>query len=97
LKALLADLAVMLEAQQHMLLSQSAVQDELRLSADQADRLKAVFRSIIERGPVELRDLPRVSVGERSQQLLREMKAHQKAIGGILTPIQLTRLGQIAL
>jgi serine/threonine protein kinase len=93
----LADLAVLRGAQQHTLLNRSSVQDDLQLSENQRDRLAMVYEDIISSGPVEQRDLPRLSTETRSQQLVREMREHDDAIAEILTPTQFIRLDQIAL
>jgi hypothetical protein len=96
-KTLLADLAVMHEAFRHMLLNDRSVQDELKLSPEQRNRLQAIFQDIQDRGPLQRRDMPHLSADQRSQQLLSEMKAHETAIAEILTTPQLARLRQIAL
>jgi eukaryotic-like serine/threonine-protein kinase len=96
-KTLLADLAVMRSAFRHMLLSDPAVQRDLKLSAEQRQRLGVVIRDIREHEPVPGDEVPHISPEEKSQQLVREMKAHEAAIATILQPDQLHRLGQIAL
>ncbi|MFL5341354.1 MAG: protein kinase domain-containing protein [Gemmataceae bacterium] len=89
-EAVLADVVAIRGAERHMLLSESAVQDELRLSADQRARVNAVVRDIVDH-PQGFRR------GQTSQLLLREMKAHEAQIVAILTPAQFNRLKQIAL
>jgi serine/threonine protein kinase len=97
-QAILADLTLMRNAFRHLLLAKPAVQDELKLSADERTRLATVLGDIreLQPGPAH-RDPPSVSGEDRSHQMLRDMRKHETAIAGILTPAQLARLGQIAL
>ncbi len=88
LEKLLSDLAVIRAAERHMLLSEPAVQEDLKLTAEQKTRLNVIFREIIDRHP---------SRADRSQQLVAEMRAHETGIAAILTPTQLNRLKQIVL
>jgi serine/threonine protein kinase len=97
LELVLDDLAVMRGAARHMMLSESSVQEDLKVSTEQQSRLNVVFREIRDHGPLRMQDMPQTSRAERSQQLLKEMRAHETAIAAILTPIQLARLKQIAL
>jgi len=96
-QAVLADLEVMRGAERHMLLSEPAVQNDLKLSSVQRTRLAAIFREIIDHGPVQQRELPKVGATDRSAQLLGEMRTHEYQIAEILTAAQLSRLKQIAL
>jgi serine/threonine protein kinase len=96
-ESVLADLAVMRAAERHMLLSGPDVKDDLGLTAQQRARLADVFQEIWDHGPLRHLDFPRMTKGERSQQLLAEMKEHESVIAGILTPAQFERLRQIAL
>jgi serine/threonine protein kinase len=97
-QAILADLTLMRNAFRHLLLAKPAVQDELKLSADERTRLATVLADIreLQPGPPR-RDPPPANGDDRSRQMLREMRTHETAIAGILTPAQLARLGQIAL
>jgi len=97
-QAILADLTLMRDAFRHLLLTHRDVQDDLKLSAEARTRLTIVLSDIHE-GP---HDSPPGRKGQpggddRSRQMLREMRAHETAIAGILSPAQLARLQQIAL
>jgi serine/threonine protein kinase len=95
-KAILADLAIIQGAERHMLLSESSVQDDLKLTAAQRARLTPVFAEI--RGPGPGPGFgPPPDGPKRGQKLLAEMKAHEAAIADILTATQFQRLGQVAL
>jgi serine/threonine protein kinase/gas vesicle protein len=98
-QAILADLTLMRDAFRHLLLTDRAVQDDLKLSADARTRLAAVLSDIHDH---HLDSSPRHNDSppggnDRSRQLLREMRGHETAIAEILSPAQLARLGQIAL
>jgi serine/threonine protein kinase len=97
-KTLLADLAVMHDAHRHTLLRNPAVQAELKVTDQQRERLNVIIQEIENHKPFDRNDeLPRASAEQRSQQMLREMKAHESAIAETLTAGQLARLRQIAL
>jgi serine/threonine protein kinase len=98
-QAILADLTLMRDAYRHLLLAKPAVEDDLKLTADERTKLAAVLGDIreLQPGPSPRRDPPPAAGEDRSRQMLREMRTHETAIAGILTPAQLTRLGQIAL
>ncbi len=98
-QAILADLTLMRDAYRHLLLTDRAVQDELKLSPETRTRLATVLSDIrdVPPGSPPRREPPPGSGDDRSGQLLREMRTHETAIGTILSPTQLTRLAQIAL
>jgi serine/threonine protein kinase len=98
-QAILADLSLIRNAFRHLLLTDRAVQDDLKLSTDARTRLAAALSDIHEPppGPPPHREPPSASGDDRSRQMLREMRGHETAIAGILSPAQLARLGQIAL
>jgi serine/threonine protein kinase len=98
-QAILADLTLMRDAYRHLLLTDHAVQDELKLSPEARTRLATVLSDIrdVPPGSPPRREPPPGSGDDRSGQLLREMRTHETAIGTILSPTQLTRLAQIAL
>jgi hypothetical protein len=98
-QAILADLTLMRDAYRHLLLTDRAVQDELKLSPETRTRLATVLSDIrdVPPGSPPRRESPPGSGDDRSGQLLREMRTHETAIGTILSATQLTRLAQIAL
>jgi serine/threonine protein kinase len=98
-QAILADLTLMRDAYRHLLLTKPAVQDDLKLTADERKRLAAALSDMhdLQPGPPQRHDPTPGSGDGRSRQMLREMRTHETAIAGILTPAQLTRLAQIAL
>jgi hypothetical protein len=75
------------------------VQDDLKLSPEARTRVSAALSDIREfpPGPSLHRSPPSASGDDRSRKVLREMRAHETAIAGILSPAQLDRLRQIAL
>src|SRR5262249_15015226 len=79
-KGILANLAVMQGAWQHALLGNSAVQDDLELSADQRSRIGDIIQDIGGHRQEPFRDFHRLNEEERSQRLLDEVKAHEAAI-----------------
>jgi eukaryotic-like serine/threonine-protein kinase len=97
-QAILADLTLMRNAFRHLLLADSAVQNDLKLSADERKRLATALGDIRDWQPGPPRNGPPSASGDnRSRKMLTEMRSHETAIAAILTPAQLTRLGQIAL
>jgi serine/threonine protein kinase len=95
-QTILADLAVMQEAQRHGLVGDPAVQEDLRVSAEQRAALEALVQDIRDGGPPDRRrDGP--GAEERAQRLVREMRAHEAILEKTLTKAQLARLRQIAL
>jgi hypothetical protein len=93
-KTILADLAMMQGAWQHLLLREPAVQDELKLTEDQSRRVIEALKDIgtgPRRGP-----LP-ADAKQRFQRILDEVKGHEAAITSILSADQVRRLRQIAL
>jgi serine/threonine protein kinase len=99
-QAILADLTLMRNAFRHLLLTDRAVQDDMKLSPDTRTRLAGVLSDIHD-FPAGPGPSPRLNAtaraSDQSKQLLREMRAHETAIGGILSPDQLARLAQISL
>jgi serine/threonine protein kinase len=98
-QAILADLTLVRNAFRHLLLTDRAVQDDLKLSPEARTRVSAALSDIREfpPGPSLHRSPPSASGDDRSRKVLREMRAHETAIAGILSPAQLDRLRQIAL
>jgi serine/threonine protein kinase len=98
-QAILADLTLMRDAFRHLLLTDRAVQDDLKLSADARTRLGDVLSDISERqhDSQPRRNASALNGDDRSRQMLREMRGHETAIAAILSPVQLARLKQIAL
>jgi hypothetical protein len=96
-KAILADLAVLQGAWQHLLLTDRGVQDNLQLSEQQRARLADVFKDLGERRLEPFHDFHRLTAEERTQRIVNEVKAHEAAIAEILQPAQRARLRQIAI
>ena len=98
-RAILADLRVLEGRFRHVLLTQQSVQTDLKLAAEQLDRLDPVLETIRPRfgGQFLERRRPVPPVPERPRKLLDEVKDHETQIGAVLTPAQMARLGQIAL
>ncbi len=98
-QAILADLTLMRDAYRHLLLTDRAVQDDLKLSPEARTKLATALADIrdVPPGSPPRREPPTGSGDDRSGQLLKEMRVHETAIAAILSPTQLTRLGQIAL
>jgi hypothetical protein len=97
-QSLLADLTLMRDGFRHLLLTDRAVQDDLKLSQDERSRVANALSDIHDREPDSSpHRMPPAGGREGSRRLLREMRAHETAIAKILSAPQLTRLGQIAL
>jgi hypothetical protein len=96
-KAILANLAVMHGAWQHLLLAETAVQDDLQLSPDQRSRIANVIQDIGSHGMLPSGDPDEPGGHPRRESLVDEVKAHEVAIAEIVSRNQLRRLRQIAL
>ncbi len=96
-ETLLADLAVMRQAHRHMMLRNPAVVRELKITDEQRRNLQSLFEDITSRERNVRSGSPQKWPDMRSQEMLREMKAHETGIARILTQSQLNRLTQIAL
>ena len=98
-QAILANLTLIRDAFRHFLLTDRAVQDDLQLSTEARTRLADALSDIrgLQPGSSPRRDPPPISGDDPSRHVLREMRAHETAIAGILSPAQLARLRQIAL
>jgi serine/threonine protein kinase len=94
---IVADLATMQGAWQHLLLGDSRVQDDLKLSSEQRQRIAEMLREIGNHCQPGSPDFHRLSAEERTQQIVAEIRAHDATIAAILLPEQLQRLRQIAL
>jgi eukaryotic-like serine/threonine-protein kinase len=94
-RTVLANLALMQGAWQHLLLAEPAVQDDLQLSPDQRRRIGEVIQDIGGNRARPPGDSHESNGAGRT--LVEEVKAHETAIANILAPDQLCRLRQIAL
>ena len=91
---ILADLAVMQGASQHLLLRDPAVQDELKLDPAQRAEVEAIAAEIV---GAERPRMTRLKPDERSDRILADIRRHERRITGVLRPAQLARLRQLAL
>jgi serine/threonine protein kinase len=88
----LTDLAVIRQAQRHMLLRRPEVRDDLKLTEDQGRELESLFDDITSR---ESRFDGQVRRIIDRKEMVEEMKAHEKGLARILTEKQQARLRQI--
>src|SRR5262249_50784662 len=94
---ILADLAVLQGAGQLFLLDASAVLDDLRLSAEQRQRVGDFSKRLAEQRHQSFHAFHRMSPAERQRRFVELARANEAAVSAILTPGQLRRLEQIAL
>ena len=80
-----------------MMLRNPAVDRELKITDEQRRNLQSLFEDITSRERNDRSGSSHKWPDMRSQEMLREMKAHETGIARILTQAQLGRLTQIAL
>jgi serine/threonine protein kinase len=97
-KKILADLALLQADRQRFLLKEDAVLNDLPLAADQRKQVTELIERIEEQHPFDHgRDGRSRSPQGIEQHFLELARANNAAFSAILSPEQLTRLGQIAL
>jgi hypothetical protein len=96
-RKILADLAVLQGAGQLDLLSRPTVLQDLRVSAEQKERIADLSRRLESQGLDSFRGFRRLSTEERRRRFLDLARDIDAGIRVILTPEQLVRLHQIAL
>jgi serine/threonine protein kinase len=96
-RAILADLAVLQGAGQHLLLQRPRVQAELQLTAAQRARIDAVTAEMDDHPGRRFAPVRVGGAGERGAAILAEIRRHEGEITSVLTPAQLARLRQLAL
>ena len=96
-KKILADLAVLQGAGQFVLLNNGSVLDDLRLSAEQRDQIRALKELMDKQRNETFKAFFRMTAAERQRRFVELARSNETAVAAILKAEKLHRLEQIAL
>ena len=96
-KRILRDLAALQGAGQIFLLKAQGVLDDLRVSAEQRERLAELTKRLDDQREDSFREFHRLGADERRRRFLEMAHSNDAAVADILTPEQQRRLRQISL
>jgi serine/threonine protein kinase len=94
---ILADLAVLRAASKLYLLCQPAVLDDLRLKAEQREKVKEFTARVGKEWVESFGEFGRLSAAERGRRALARARAYEAEVNVLLRPAQQSRLHQIGL